>query len=80
MTTRPASANGFAPADVLPLDQFIRFRDLIEDRCGLHFDESQRASLSASLRARMQQLGLDRLDDYHDRLQARSAEDRKSVV
>ena len=37
MTTRPASANGFAPADVLPLDQFIRFRDLIEDRCGLHF-------------------------------------------
>jgi chemotaxis protein methyltransferase CheR len=75
MTTRPASASGFAPADLLPLEQFIRFRDLIEDRCGLHFDESQRSSLSASLRARMQQLGLDRLDDYYDRLRARSADD-----
>ena len=75
MTTRPASVNGFAPADLLPLEQFIRFRDLIEDRCGLHFDESQRPSLSASLRARMQQLGLDRLDDYNGRLQARSADD-----
>ena len=75
MTTRPASVNGFAPADLLPLEQFIRFRDLIEDRCGLHFDESQRPSLSASLRARMQQLGLDRLDDYYDRLQARPADE-----
>jgi chemotaxis protein methyltransferase CheR len=75
MTTKSASATGFAPADLLPLEQFIRFRDLIEDRCGLHFDESQRPSLSASLRARMQQLGLERLDDYFNRLRARPADD-----
>ena len=42
------------------MDHFLRFRDLIEERCGLHFDESQRASLTASLSARMQQLGLER--------------------
>ena len=75
MTARTVSVHGFAPADLLPLEQFIRFRDLIENRCGLHFDESQRASLSASLRARMQQLGLDRIDDYYDRLRARTADD-----
>ena len=58
MTTRRLGAvDGAAPADLLPLEQFVRFRDLIEEQCGLHFDESQRASLSASLRARMQQLG-----------------------
>ena len=50
------------------MGQFVRFRDLIEERCGLHFDESQRTSLSASLRARMQQLGLERIDDYYDLL------------
>ena len=66
---------GAASTDALPLEQFIRFRDLIEDRCGLHFDESQRASLSASLRARMQQLELIRIEDYDERLRGRSAGD-----
>ena len=75
MTTRTASANGVAPSDMLSMEQFVRFRDLIEDRCGLHFDESQRASLSASLGARLQQLGLRRLEDYYDRLRGRPADD-----
>ncbi len=47
---------------------FIAVRDLIEERCGLRFDDSQRASLSASVSARMQQLGLDSEDEYLDRL------------
>ena len=50
------------------MDHFLQFRDLIEERCGLHFDESQRASLTASLSARMQQLGLERMEDYYDHL------------
>jgi chemotaxis protein methyltransferase CheR len=57
-----------APADTLSLEQFVRFRDLIEERCGLHFDESQRTSLSASLGVRIQQLGIDQIDDYYDLL------------
>ena len=68
MTTRALPVKGATPADTLSLEQFVRFRDLIEQRCGLHFDESQRTSLSASLRARMQQLGLERIDDYYDLL------------
>lgn len=55
------------------MDNFLLFRELIEDRCGLHFDESQRASLTASLNARMQQLGLARLEDYYDRLKDEAA-------
>ena len=47
------------------MDYFLCFRELIEDRCGLHFDESQRASLLASLSARMEQLGLEQIDDYY---------------
>ena len=73
MTARTAPAIGVAPAGTVSMEQFVRFRDLIEDRCGLHFDESQRGSLSASLRARMQQSGLDQLDDYYDRLRGRPA-------
>jgi len=41
---------------------------LIEQRCGLRFDDSQRASLSASVETRMQHLGLSREDEYYDRL------------
>ena len=59
MTTKALRGKGVTAADTLSVEQFVRFRDLIEERCGLHFDESQRTSLSASLRARMQQLGLD---------------------
>ena len=43
-------------------------RDLIEIHCGLRFDDSQRASVSASMQARMEQLGLAREDDYLERL------------
>jgi chemotaxis protein methyltransferase CheR len=50
------------------MDHFLQFRDLIEERCGLHFDESQRGSLTASLSTRMQQLGLQRLENYYDLL------------
>jgi chemotaxis protein methyltransferase CheR len=43
-------------------------RDLIESRCGLRFDDSQRASLSAAVSARMEELGLGREDEYLRRL------------
>ena len=72
MTTKAIPVKDAAPTDTLSLAQFVRFRDLIEERCGLHFDESQRTSLSASLRARMQQLGIERIDDYHDLLSRRT--------
>jgi len=72
MTTKTVPVKHAAPSDTLSLGQFVRFRDLIEERCGLHFDESQRTSLSASLRARMEQLGLARIDDYYDLLSRRT--------
>lgn len=50
----------------------MAFRDLIEERCGLHFDESQRASLAASLNARMQQLGVAAMGEYYERLRNHS--------
>jgi chemotaxis protein methyltransferase CheR len=50
------------------LISFAAVRDLIEERCGLRFDDSQRASLSASVSTRMQQLGLVSEDEYVDRL------------
>ena len=43
-------------------------RDLIEQRCGLRFDDSQRVSLSAAVAARMEQLGLKSDDEYYLRL------------
>ena len=49
-------------------DDFTSLCDLIEARCGLHFDESQRGSLSASVAARMRQLGLVEIGDYYERL------------
>ncbi len=72
MTTKAIPVKRAAPSDTLSVGQFVRFRDLIEERCGLHFDESQRTSLSASLRARMQQLGLAGIDDYYDLLSSRT--------
>ena len=50
------------------LNAFAAVRDLIEERCGLRFDDSQRTSLAASVAARMEQLGLRREDEYLDRL------------
>jgi chemotaxis protein methyltransferase CheR len=55
------------------MDHFLQFRDLIEERCGLHFDESQRGSLLASLTARKQQLALERMEDYYDHLRNANA-------
>ncbi len=72
-TTTIVPASGIALPAVLPVEHFVRFRDLIEERCGLHFDESQRASLSASVKARMQQLGLVKIDDYYERLRGKVA-------
>lgn len=48
-------------------------RDLIEERCGLRFDDSQRSSLSASVAARMEQLGISSEDEYCDRLRGGAA-------
>ena len=50
------------------MTSFIAVRDLIEERCGLRFDNSQRGSLSASVSLRMQQLGLDSEAEYVERL------------
>lgn len=63
-----------APA-ALPQDQFIRVRDLIEQRCGIHLDETRKESLHASLRARMAQLGIGQVEQYYDRLLADPADD-----
>ena len=43
-------------------------RDLIEERCGLRLDDSQRPSLSASVAERMGRLGLDSDAAYYERL------------
>jgi chemotaxis protein methyltransferase CheR len=72
MTPKAKPVKAVTPADTLSLEQFVRFRDLIEERCGLHFDESQRTSLSASLGVRLQQLGIDQIDDYYDLLYRRT--------
>ena len=53
---------------IADLASFAAVRDLIEERCGLRFDASQRASLSAAVAARMEQLGLERDDEYFERL------------
>ncbi len=49
-------------------DQFLHVRDLIEHRAGIHLDDKTKASLQASVRARMDQLGIRGFDDYGDRL------------
>ena len=59
-----ARGTGFS----LSPERFIFLRDLIEKRCGLHFDVSHRGSLSASLKARMDILGISSVDEYCDRL------------
>ena len=50
------------------LETFTAVRDLIEQRCGLHFDDSQRVSLTAAVAARMEHLGLNSDDEYYKRL------------
>ncbi len=74
MTARSAAAPR-AAAGQLSKAQFLRFQDLIEAQCGLHLDETHRASLLASLQIRMKQLELERVDDYYDHLGKRPAED-----
>ena len=64
MPERPARG-ACAIAD---LASFAAVRDLIEERCGLRFDDSQRGSLSASVSARMEELGLVSEEEYLDRL------------
>lgn len=68
-----AISNGSASVRELSLEQLARFSDLIEERCGLHFHEGQRAALSAAVRARMEQLGLVRIEDYYDHLRVHPA-------
>lgn len=73
MTGRADISNGTSSIKALSLEQLARFSALIEDRCGLHFNEGQRAALSAAIRARMEQLGLERIEDYYDHLRVSSA-------
>ena len=60
MMPEPVSADGLAS-----------FGGLIEERCGLHFDESHRGQLAAAVQARMQQLGLVDVGEYYQRLHNR---------
>lgn len=75
MMPRLAPSSSVVPPDALSPEQFARLQALIEDRCGIHFDESRRVSMYASLRARMERLGLDRIDDYYERLRAQPADE-----
>lgn len=75
MTVKPAGLDGAASRGSMSPAQFARFRDLVEDRCGLHFDESRRTSLQASVGTRMRQLRLDGLDEYYRHLCAQPADD-----
>jgi chemotaxis protein methyltransferase CheR len=59
----------------LAAGDFARFRDLVEDRCGLFFGESRQTSLQASVGIRMQQLGLDDAGAYYERLRGEAADD-----
>ena len=71
--SRAAISNGSASVRELSLEELARFSDLIEERCGLHFHEGRRAALSAAVRARMEQLGLVRIEDYYDHLRVHPA-------
>jgi chemotaxis protein methyltransferase CheR len=64
MFERPSCGAGA----IVDLTSFDAVRDLIEARCGLRFDDSQRGLLADAVSCRMQQLGLDREDTYLDRL------------
>jgi chemotaxis protein methyltransferase CheR len=66
--------NGVRPSS-LTGGQFARLRDLIEGRCGLFFGESRQTSLEAAVAARMEQLGLDGIDAYYERLHCDPADD-----
>lgn len=67
--------DGVAPVSALSDASFARVRDLIEERCGLDFGDSRRASLEAALHARMQQLGIAAHAVYFDRLSAQPGDD-----
>lgn len=75
MTVKPARLDRAASRASMSPAQFARFRDLVEDRCGLHFDESRRTSLQAALGTRMRELGLDGPDEYYRHLCAQPADD-----
>ena len=63
----PASTTGGADRG-LSREHFEWLRELIEERCGLHFDLSQRTSFAMAVHARMQDLQLDTVDEYLLRL------------
>lgn len=67
--------------ETLSPEQFARFRDLIEHRCGIHLDDAKKQSLELSLRSRMAQLGMERFLDYYQGLvtDASEAEFRELV-
>jgi chemotaxis protein methyltransferase CheR len=58
----------FRPSDhtaELSEEEFRLLRDLIHERFGLYFEDSQRASLRARLAGRLQSLDLASFEDYH---------------
>jgi chemotaxis protein methyltransferase CheR len=73
LTSRAEVATSSPSIKTLPPEQLARFSDLIEDRCGLHFNDGQRAALSAAIRTRMEQLGMERIEDYYDQLRVHAS-------
>jgi chemotaxis protein methyltransferase CheR len=74
MTNRAIAPNGARLAGPAAA-QIARFRDLVENRCGLFFGESRQTSLQSAVGVRMQELGLDDADAYFERLRGASADD-----
>jgi chemotaxis protein methyltransferase CheR len=74
MTSRAIAPNGARPAGPAAA-QIARFRDLVENRCGLFFGESRQTSLQSAIGVRMRELGLDEADAYFERLRGESADD-----
>ena len=71
MIPAPSGARPAGPAAA----QIARFRDLLENRCGLFFGESRRTSQASRPCVRMQQLGHRRADGYFERLRGEASDD-----
>jgi chemotaxis protein methyltransferase CheR len=59
----------------LPQEQFALFRDLIDQRCGIQLDDTKKESLQRSLSRRMEDLGLNRFEEYHEHLRGRASDE-----
>jgi chemotaxis protein methyltransferase CheR len=81
MTRKPAGAAVSASDEPLSVERVAHIRDLIEARCGLDFGDSRQTLLDASVRARMQHLGIPGIEGYLARLSSKDgAEEIASLI